>query len=254
MGESRFLPRLGVVAVLAAVVAAAPMAPEMVGLARGYLRANGIGSRTVPQVLAELGPVDRDLGVRSEAAGVRWPPARTTWLAFKEERRLEAWVAGAEGGFVQLATYPILAASGETGPKRREGDEQVPEGFYRLTALNPNSRYHLSVRVDYPNEEDITHRRVSRSAMGGDIFVHGSHFSIGCIAVGDRAIEELFVLAARVPAGGRRILIAPVDFRSRPEGAAGDEPWVRDLYVRLREALGSFAPAEPTVAPEPSGP
>src|SRR5690606_12146234 len=151
-------------------------------------------------------------------------------------RRLEAWIAGPEGPFARLATYPILAASGTRGPKRREGDEQVPEGFYGLTALNPNSRLHLSVRVDYPHQEDVTHRRVRRAAMGGDIFVHGGAYSLGCIAVGDPAIEELFVHAARVPAAERRILIAPVDFRSRPEGASGDEPWVRELYARLREA------------------
>lgn len=169
-----------------------------------------------------------------------WPPARTTWLAVKDERRLEAWVAGATGTFQHLITYDVLAASGGPGPKRREGDRQVPEGFYALPDLNPNSRFHLSVRVGYPNEEDIAYRTVPRDQMGGDIFVHGSDVSIGCLAVGDDAIEELFVLAARVPIEHRRILIVPTDFRLHPDAATSPDPWLDDLYSRLADALTAF--------------
>lgn len=234
---------LGALAVLAIATVAVLSLGELVP---SQLRARGIGSRTVREVLGELGPgVEAELGARSAELGVSWPPARTTWIALKEERRLEAWVAGDRGPFRLLARYPILAASGTRGPKRREGDRQVPEGFYRLTRLNPNSQFHLSVRVDYPNREDIQHRRVERASMGGDIFVHGSHYSVGCIAVGDDAIEELFVLAARVPPGARRILIAPVDFRIRPDEASDPDAWIGDLYRRLRAALEEFRPPIP---------
>lgn len=91
----------------------------------------------------------------------------------------------------------MLAASGGPGPKLREGDLQVPEGVYRLTAFNPNSSYHLSLRVDYPNAEDraAEDRAVARSdrrtSLGGDIFIHGKAVSIGCLAIGDPGIEEL---------------------------------------------------------------
>ena len=87
---------------------------------------------------------------------------------------------------------PILAASGVSGPKR-EGDKQVPEGFYRIELLNPNSRYHLSLRVNYPNADDLERARQdgrALSTLGGDIMIHGGSASIGCLALGDPAVGE----------------------------------------------------------------
>ena len=77
---------------------------------------------------------------------------------------------------------------------RPEGDKQVPEGFYRIELLNPNSRYHLSLRVNYPNADDIERAREDRRDLlnlGGDIMIHGGAESIGCIAIGNPAIEHL---------------------------------------------------------------
>ena len=152
------------------------------------------------------------------------PPKSLTLVAFKEERRLEVWGDGR-----LLTCRPILAASGKSGPKRREGDGQVPEGIYLLTTLNPRSRFHLSIRVDYPNDEDRLH-----GCTGTDIYVHGGAASIGCIAIGNEAIEELFRLAAQV--ADRRILILPWDLTAKPPPSV-DEPWLADRYARLKEEL-----------------
>jgi hypothetical protein len=240
--------RLWITAGLIALVAGATWVACGSALVAGRLRALGIGSRTVPEVLEKVGPaVEPQLEAAARERGVVWPPARTTWVAVKDEKRLEAWVAEATGAFHHLKTYEVLAASGGPGPKRREGDRQVPEGFYLLSGLNPNSRYHLSVRVSYPNQEDIAHRVAPRDELGGDIFVHGSAYSVGCLAVGDAAIEELFVLAARVPPRERRILIVPTDFRLRPDAATSSDPWIRDLYARLAQALSALP--RPDVTP-----
>jgi murein L,D-transpeptidase YafK len=127
------------------------------------------------------------------------------------------------------------------GPKRREGDLQVPEGFYRLPELNPRSSYHLSIRVDYPNGDDIAHAAVARGDMGGDIYIHGSDVSIGCMALGDRAIEELFLMAAMVPEPSRRIIISPYDFRRSPRAPLPrSEGWVTELYRRIIAELRAF--------------
>lgn len=199
-------------------------------------------TRTVQQVLDQYAQ-KAEARFRSpcERAGVRYPPAQVHLLALKTEKRLEVWAANATGKYHLIAAFPILAASGTTGPKRREGDRQVPEGFYRLTDLNPNSRYHLSIKVDYPNEEDKRRERVPAEQLGGDIFIHGSNVSIGCLAIGNNHIEELFCLIAQVPQDKRRVLISPVDFRQKPDWkaphASGE---VERLYERIRVELKNF--------------
>ncbi|MEP7219985.1 MAG: hypothetical protein ABI876_13765 [Bacteroidota bacterium] len=175
------------------------------------------------------------------AAGIPWPPLRLTLLAFKRERLLEIWGAGEGGAYRKIGGYPILAASGGPGPKRMEGDRQVPEGFYDLPELNPNSSLHLSIRISYPNRDDIANAGIPVNAMGGDIYLHGKAASIGCIAVGDPAFEEIFALSAQVTAPNRRIIISPVDFRRNPRPTLPkEEKWVGDLYGRIRRALEAF--------------
>lgn len=111
---------------------------------------------------------------------------------FKQEKQLELWVARA-GDLVLLKTYVVCAASGRPGPKRKQGDMQVPEGFYAVDHFNPESDYHLSFRVNYPNEADRYFADPQRP--GGDIYVHGDCASIGCIAIRDAPIEEVFLSA-----------------------------------------------------------
>ncbi|OJT17387.1 hypothetical protein BO221_45550 [Archangium sp. Cb G35] len=124
-------------------------------------------------------------------AGVSWPPEELYVRAFKQERELEVW-AGAKGEQLRkVKTFPFCAASGDVGPKRREGDEQVPEGFYTLDQFNPRSQFHLSMRVSYPNDAD---RRLGQRPLGGAIYVHGNCMSIGCIAIQDGPIEELYLM------------------------------------------------------------
>jgi murein L,D-transpeptidase YafK len=136
-----------------------------------------------------------------------------------------------------LRSYPVLAASGTAGPKRREGDLQVPEGIYRLTTFNPNSSYHLSVRVDYPNADDRAAARAeNRTALGGDIYIHGKAVSIGCLALGDAAIEELYVLLADVGLPQATLILAP---RAEPTAEPGAPAWITDLYKHLRRELHS---------------
>lgn len=198
--------------------------------------------RTVDDVLATIGPAaEKRLRSRFAAAGVRYPPDRVHLLGFKQERRLELW-ASAGRGPKQVAVYPLTDESGGPGPKLREGDFQIPEGIYRVTWLHPNSQYHLSMKLDYPNAYDREQaRREGRTQLGGDIFIHGKDVSIGCLAVGDRAIEELFVLAARVGIDKVTTVLAPWDLRRRPPpDLAARIPWAPALYARLSRTLAAF--------------
>lgn len=200
--------------------------------------------RTVADVLAAIGPeVDARLRPAFTQAGVAYPPPRLTFLVFKREKRLELHADDGSGSPLFVRSYPILAASGGDGPKLREGDLQVPEGFYRIELLNPNSRYHLSLRVDYPNAEDRANARAEGrdpGGLGGDIMIHGGAASIGCLAMGDPAAEDLFVLAARTGLEGIHLLIAPGDLR-RPPGKEGPFDLNSERNQRLLSALHKFS-------------
>ncbi|MGC1481823.1 MAG: hypothetical protein WA771_15090, partial [Chthoniobacterales bacterium] len=117
-----------------------------------------VGPFTLAERLVQIGPGARQrLNPAFEKAGISYPPTSAVLVAFKRERRIELHASESPNSLPTfVATYPILGQSGRLGPKLREGDHQIPEGFYRLLALNPNSRFHVSIRVDYPNEFDLT--------------------------------------------------------------------------------------------------
>jgi hypothetical protein len=204
--------------------------------------------RTIEEVIWVLGStVERRLRPAFQRAGISMAPEQLTLLALKEEKRLEVYAADDSNAPRFVLSYPILAASGIAGPKLREGDKQVPEGFYRIELLNPNSRYHLSLRVNYPNRADIEQAgRDGRdlSALGGDIMIHGGAQSIGCLAIGDPAVEELFVLVARTGLDNVRLIIAPRDLRqTTPAADAGAEPrWIAELHERVRSEMVKLTP------------
>jgi murein L,D-transpeptidase YafK len=130
--------------------------------------------------------------------------------AFKEERKLELWLKTGED-WTLFRTYPIAALSGNLGPKLAEGDWQTPEGFYGVNAraLNPASSFHLSFNIGYPNEYDLQHQRT-----GTLIMVHGSDVSVGCLAMTDPAIEEIYwVVSAAIEAGQQEVPVHIFPFR-----------------------------------------
>jgi murein L,D-transpeptidase YafK len=189
--------------------------------------------------------VERRVKVRFEHAGVEYPPQRIQLIALKQSRRLELWAYQYdEWRFIH--DYAIFAASGDVGPKLREGDKQVPEGFYRITDLNPNSHFHLSMKLNYPNGFDwFNATRESRGAPGSNIFIHGSAWSAGCLAIGNRYIEELFSLVAKVGLDKSAVLIAPYDFRQKEMLVTDTGPvWLEDLYAYLKLRLAQFPLAE----------
>lgn len=202
--------------------------------------------RTVEQVLAVIaGPSRQTLAPKFRAAGIAYPPPGLVILALKAENRLELHAPGPGGSSRRIASYPILAASGTAGPKLREGDGQVPEGFYRIELLNPNSRFHLSLRVNYPNADDLARAREegrNPADLGGDIMIHGGAASIGCLAMGDPAIEELFALVAATGLDRVQLIIAPCDFRTGAEPQIDERApaWTGALHEKLRTAVGQL--------------
>lgn len=198
--------------------------------------------RTVADVIEKFGPAaDAEWQPRFAAAGITYPPAELTLIALKQEKILEVWAADGTARHC-VASWPILAASGKAGPKLRQGDLQVPEGFYRLAGLNPNSSFHLSMKISYPNEFDMQKATAEgRLNLGGDIFIHGRAVSIGCLAMGDPVIEKLFVLVQRVGFANVEVLIVPYDFRRQSPPVQYQPEWLSELYPKLHTRLSEFS-------------
>ncbi|HEY8375900.1 MAG TPA: hypothetical protein VIK91_05390 [Nannocystis sp.] len=181
--------RCSILAALAAFVCtlARPVAPAEAGdfLAR---------QRRYPRVKDALWRLP-DLEATFRDAGAAWPPRALFIRAFKVERVTELWAAAAHPGdpHVLVKTFPTCRQSGVLGPKRREGDLQVPEGFYKVSVFNPSSKYHLSLGVSYPNAADRFHSK--GQPPGSAIMIHGKCVTIGCIPIQDGPIEELYLAA-----------------------------------------------------------
>jgi murein L,D-transpeptidase YafK len=160
-------------------------------------------------------------------AGLQQPPVEIYLRGFKQERELEVWGGAARQPLTLIKTYPFCAASGVLGPKRRQGDLQVPEGFYQVSGFNPWSDWHLSMKVSYPNASD---RVLSdHDDPGGLIYLHGGCASIGCIAITDRAIEEVYLLAADAK-------VRPIHIDIFPSRSCDESDW----SLKLKPGLTAF--------------
>ncbi len=126
-------------------------------------------------------------------AGLTFPPSGLLFRVFKDEDLLEVWATeSSQRAYVHVTSYRICAASGAPGPKRKQGDWQVPEGFYHLDLYNDHSSYYLSMRISYPNKSD---RILGHRNPGSAIMIHGNCVSAGCLAMSDQRIQELWVMA-----------------------------------------------------------
>lgn len=138
--------------------------------------------------------------------GLTFPADEVFLRIFKRERTLEVWVRNSgQAGFSMLKSYRICALGTLVGPKRVQGDGQTPEGFYYIDGFNPTSDFHLSLKIDYPNRSDRL--RSEGRPLGGDIFIHGGCKTLGCLAVTDDAIKELYWLAVEARNAGQRIAV-----------------------------------------------
>ena len=169
--------------------------------------------------------------------------------AFKKESEMELWKRGSDGKYALFKTYPICRWSGQLGPKTREGDRQVPEGFYTVSPsqMNPNSAYYLSFDTGYPNAYDRSFGR-----NGGDIMVHGSCSSRGCFAMTDQNIAEIYSIAREAFASGQRgFQFQAYPFRMTPKNLAEHrlDPNIA-FWKNLKEGSDTFelTKEEPRVA------
>jgi murein L,D-transpeptidase YafK len=204
----------------------------------------------------------KNIRERLQRAGLEYPPREIFLRWFKKEAVIELWARAGSEPFRLVNSYPILANTGGPGPKRKEGDRQAPEGFYEVDRFNPESLFHLSMGLNYPNASD---RLLSDPEKpGGDIYIHGSDRSIGCAPVGDDAIEELYLVAFDVCNRGQSRIPVHI-FPARMSGpewapfaaaAIAENPALAGFWEQLKPAYDFFESRhrlpKVTVAPDGS--
>ena len=203
--------------------------------------------RSLPRISDALKRKEDTLMKQFQDKRLAWPAKYLYIRSFKYDSQIEVWVKQELGDkFTLFKTYRVCALAGSLGPKRMQGDYQVPEGFYYINEFNPRSQYHLSLGLNYPNASD---RILSDSLMpGGDIYIHGSCVTTGCIPVNNEQIEELYILAAHARSAAQDCIpvhIFPIRFDNARSGEylkkyVKDFPEYKELSEELRHAYTYF--------------
>lgn len=204
---------------------------------------------TVASIVEKYGAAARQrLKEHFDKVQLSYPPKTLLLLGLKTEKVLEIYGNDENGKLHYVCTYPILGTSGVLGPKLKEGDKQMPEGFYKIREFEPNSSYHVALRVDYPGEFDKARGKDDgRENLGSDIMIHGNNCSVGCLAMGDPASEDLFVLVHDVGIPNTELIMSPYDFRKPlPEGVVlpSEPAWLAPLYEDLKKRILQIPPAK----------
>ncbi|HEY8916666.1 MAG TPA: L,D-transpeptidase family protein [Chitinophaga sp.] len=182
-----------------------------------------------------------------EKKGLTYPAKYIFLRSFKLDSELEIWVKNnASDTFRLFKSYRVCTLSGKMGPKRKEGDRQVPEGFYYINDFNPNSNYHLSLGLNYPNYSDKILSDAKKP--GGEIYIHGSCLTIGCIPLTDEFIEEVYILAVNAKNAGQDFIpvhVYPVKFGNTRSmdylgGVSLTDNSSQQFWVELKTAYDYF--------------
>lgn len=198
------------------------------------------GSETVESISKKIQPSVKDR-LRDELSATGYEnefPDEIILVGLKKERILQVYAK--KGNNIHfLKEYHFTGFSGKIGPKLKEGDKQIPEGIYKIEYLNPNSSYYLSMKVSYPNEFDISKSEFSDiKDLGTNIFIHGKSSTVGCIPIGDEAIEEVFLLTHYAINKGVKVIISPQDFRVNEKYPDIDFiNWEEELYDTIKSEL-----------------
>ena len=182
-----------------------------------------------------------------EKQNLAWPPQSMYLRSFKYDKQLEIWVkSNNKEPYKLFKSYKVCQQSGSMGPKRVEGDYQVPEGFYYINEFNPNSNYHLSLGLNYPNASDRILSDEKRP--GSAIYIHGNCVSTGCIPITDAPIEELYFLASNVRNQGQEFIpvhVFPVKYSVKKsmeflENSMKDNSYLQQFNANIKEVFDYF--------------
>lgn len=171
---------------------------------------------------------------------VNWNDFELFFRAFKQEEVLEIWAKSVDSEtFTLVKTYPFCTNSGSLGPKRKEGDYQIPEGFYTINRFNPKSSFYLSLGLNYPNASDLI--LSDKAEPGSDIFIHGACVSVGCISITDDKIKEVYLLASEAKKHGQsNIPVHIFPFKMTNSNIENGKAQQRDFWNNLKVGYDYF--------------
>jgi murein L,D-transpeptidase YafK len=238
------MARFSGVALIAALLTLAPPASAPV-------QAGEFAKKQLRYARVKAAAADRLAAVEADfrAVGAAWPPAGVFIRGYKTEGLVELWAAPPKRGeaWVLVRSFEVCAASGALGPKRKQGDLQVPEGFYRVSLFNPRSDFHLSLGVSYPNAADRHHSR--GVAPGNAIMVHGNCVTVGCLPLQDGPIEDLYLAAMMARDNGQQTIpihlfpcrLDETECQDKLAVLAKDRPDLASFWAGLRPGHDAFA-------------
>lgn len=196
-----------------------------------------------PALTTELLVKEDSLKNQFARKGLIWPAREVYIRSFKYDSQMEVWVRNSDNEKFQLfKTYNVCVMAGNLGPKRIEGDYQVPEGFYCISGFNPRSEYHLSLKISYPNESDKI--LSDQQNPGSGIYIHGNCVSVGCIPLDNDQVDEVYLIASAAKLNGETNIplhIFPVRF-DRPKSLAFYTKYSFD-NIALQHFTTSLKPA-----------
>lgn len=167
-----------------------------------YLQDFKAVQKKYPRVRAAYAEKGNYISSKLNSAGIKLHDLNILLVAFKAEKKLELWVKSQkEKKYVLLETYNVCKTSGTLGPKKKQGDKQIPEGFYYIDRYNPSSNFHLSLGINYPNQSDNILSK--HDDPGGDIFIHGECVTIGCLPITNDKIKEIYLYAIEAKNNGQ---------------------------------------------------
>ncbi len=236
-------PGLLILLISISIAASAQPSPSKAGTSFSFIDYQ----KTLQRPSEALKKKEDTLQKQFEAKKLIWPAKYIYIRSFKYDSQLEVWVKNERKDKFQLfKTYKVCALAGTLGPKRMEGDYQVPEGFYYINEFNPVSNYYLSLGINYPNASD---RILSDSLRpGSGIFIHGSCVTVGCIPITDQQIDELYVLAAHAKDQGQDFIpvhIFPIRFNKEKSvkylaNLTRTDPALKKFADKMEDAFDYF--------------
>jgi murein L,D-transpeptidase YafK len=202
--------------------------------------------RNYSRVRTAIAEKEKSIKERLQKNGLTADSIHILIVAYKAEKQLELYAKKKTDAVYKLiAVYDICASSGKLGPKRKKGDRQVPEGFYRIDRFNPSSNFYLSLGIDYPNLGD--RKKSTSPQLGGDIFIHGSCVTIGCLPMTDDKIKEIYLSAVYARNNGQHtipVYIFPFRMEDDTFGKYKKEysrnPVLIDFWTNLKTGYALF--------------